>query len=102
MSLKYTLTRVAGDDEIELEVTVEYTYHRPYKGSFDNGFQLEPDEPACCEIDSVKDKDGTEVALIGDEQSEIEQACMDKVTEEYEQAMEDRVDAMMEGSKVYG
>jgi hypothetical protein len=54
-------------DEDEIEVVVEYIYHRAYHGARDSlggvrgaGPPLEPDEPAGIEIESVTDEHNKE------------------------------------------
>lgn len=76
-SINYTLTR--GDDDTEIPVTVEYTYHPFCRGATDGRFgpPIEPDEPAHCEIDSVIDAQGNSVETTESEDIAIHESIMD-------------------------
>jgi hypothetical protein len=62
-------------DEVEVELKVAYTFHPAYRGARDGRFgpPIEPDEPACVEIDSVTNKEGKEIELSEENLAIIQQ-----------------------------
>lgn len=65
-------------NEREIPLTVEYTIHPPERGYRDRyGVPMEPDWPAECEIESIKDDRGVEVELPQAELTYIEQLCFE-------------------------
>jgi hypothetical protein len=87
---------------IELDVEVEYEYHRASKGAREpHGLQIEPDEPEQVEINSVFIRYGKmEIGITGSlsavQLESLESQCLDDVRERREaaeeQAAEDRED----------
>src|SRR2546421_11371189 len=84
----------------ELDVTVEYTYHRTCRGQRDSlggvrgaGPPLEPDEPASIEIVSVKDEVGEEVILSGRQYDALQEAAWDRLRDAAENAAEAAAEA---------
>lgn len=72
---------------IEVEVEVEFNYHRARRGMRDScggvrgaGAPLEPDEDAEVELTSVKFM-GQEVELDANQQERIEQECWDAIAD---------------------
>jgi hypothetical protein len=57
------------DDQVEIPITVHYTFNRAIKGKRDEyGVPLEPDEKAHVIIDKIETKDGKEIKLsVGSE-----------------------------------
>lgn len=80
-----TYDTVINDPETdeEIEVTVEYDYHKASRGARERGtgLQLEPDEPASIEIYSVKDANGKEYELSRSEYERIENAIIDDIND---------------------
>lgn len=76
-----------NDVACEVQVEVEYTYHRAHRGARDNlcgkrgaGPPLEPDEPAEIEIESVLDAvSGADVELSNAEHDRIIDAIADSL-----------------------
>lgn len=68
-------------DDVEVEVIVDYTFYRAYRGARDGRFgpPIEPDEPAHVEINSVTDKSGKELELSEKLMEELQQ----KAEEDY-------------------
>lgn len=62
-------------DEQEVEVNVSCTFHPAYRGARDGrwGPPIEPDEPACVEVDSVTNKDGKELELSEENEKLIQE-----------------------------
>lgn len=75
-STSYTYDAIITDPvtDADIEVTVEYDYHKAARGSRErgSGLQLEPDEPAHIEINSVKDVNGKEYKLTKDQRRQLE------------------------------
>ena len=68
----------------DVEVTIDFNYTPPCKGSYEGGLQMEPDEPADVEILSIKTTPGKEIpidALNKTQLWSIEEACFDWVDE---------------------
>jgi len=73
MNIEYTLDR----NEKDLEVTVEFDYQPPCRGSRDSmGVPLEPDDEEEIEITAVTDEHGNDIDLTSDEESDIEEKCL--------------------------
>lgn len=65
---------------------IVYTYHKPYRGYRDSyGCPMEPDEPACIEIDTIiyKDKDILELCDSAGILEEIEGLVMEALEQEH-------------------
>jgi hypothetical protein len=73
------------DEDNEVLVTVEYTYHGPLRGAREGGLQLEPDEPAHTEILSVTDEKGEYFELNKYESDD----ALTKTLEHYKGCLED-------------
>ena len=79
-----------NDVGCEVEIEVEYTYHRARRGARDSlcgkrgaGPPLEPDEPAEIEIDSVTDAtSGAEVELTEAERDRITDEIIEKLSDQ--------------------
>lgn len=70
--MQYTLER----DSEELELEVEYEYHKAHRGYRNSmGVPEEPDDPEEIEVTSVTDESGKEVKLSDSEQEALEAAC---------------------------
>jgi len=81
----------------EIELAVEYGYHRACRGARDRyGVPLEPDEPASCEIESVTDANGREVELTSSEMDRLEEACEEDAADRARDAEEARAEARYE------
>jgi len=77
MKIEYTLDR-----EREIDVTVKFDYQPPCKGSRDSmGVPLEPDDEEEVEITSVSDEHGNDIDLTSDEESDIEEKCLEYMYE---------------------
>lgn len=77
----------ADGNEIPITVRVEYAHHRAIRGRRDSlcgvrgaGPQLEPDEPACVEIERVTGPDG-ELELTADERDAVESEIMQAIAD---------------------
>lgn len=67
MSSEYTTTITVGDDDQEVEISVQYTAYPFIRGSRDGryGPPLEPDEPAHIEIEEIEVTGGDLSAVYG-------------------------------------
>ena len=84
--MSHLMEYTAHDDEDnEVLVTVEYTYHGPCRGAREGGLQLEPDDPAYTEILSVTDEDGEDFELNKYESED----ALNKTYDHYEGRIED-------------
>lgn len=98
-----TMTYFIEQHDDDLEVTVDFDYTAPCKGTRgEYGLQMEPDEPASIEIISIKTKDTTiDISTLDENMlDKIEQACFDyielKIQEDAAERMaEDREERRM-------
>lgn len=67
----WTTAEIGGVEDVD--IVVEYTYHRFCAGATDGRFgpKLEPDEPAHIEIDGIKLADGQYVELTEEQEAAI-------------------------------
>ncbi len=96
MNLKTTIERtkvihgkyeILGDADVEIPITVEYSYFKGCRGSRDSlggirgaGPPLEPDEPPSIEIERALDSDGCEIELSDKEQKRIEAEIWEQIS----------------------
>lgn len=80
-TMDYDLIREReGDDDEVFQLTIEYTYHRAYRGARSSlGVPEEPDEPAGIEIEAILDEDGNEFEVTDSEEEEIYEACLNNL-----------------------
>lgn len=69
-----TITNPETDVEEEVDVTVTYTYYPASRGARERGtgLQLEPDEDASIDIESVKDSTGKEIDVSDSDLEQLE------------------------------
>ena len=80
------------------ELTVEYDWYGGWKGSWDGGMQMEPNEPAGATINSVL-WEGCEVAYLLEENEYLLTKCAEDHHGKRDAYEESRAEAAMEDRK---
>jgi hypothetical protein len=80
-----TITNPETDVEEDVDVTVTYTYYPSSRGARERGtgLQLEPDEEATIDIESVKDSTGKEIDLSDSDLEQLQNDIFDRVADSY-------------------
>jgi len=80
---KLTITNPETDVEEDVDITVTYTAYPASRGARERGtgLQLEPDEEATIDIESVKDSTGKEIDVSDSELKQLEKEISDAMSD---------------------
>lgn len=87
----------AGECWQEVEVVIEYSYHRARRGARDRyGAPIEPDDDGGPEIESITDENGRDVTLTWREERDAEARCARDAEDRARDAAEARYERMID------
>lgn len=94
----YYDTEVDFGDQVDVPVTCVYTWYKGWKGGYEGGMKIEPDEPAEANIMFVTDGNGEDVYgdLPEDLIETLEERCADHYNGLQEAGEEARADSIRE------
>ena len=95
MSIEVTL--IDSETEEEFDVTVEFSYHRAYRGYRNSyGVPEEPDEPEDVEIEVARDAEGRDIELNEKQEAKVYEAIWKYIEDSRAEAEADAYFARME------